>query len=221
MGEQERVRFAQRTPFEDLVRRTEITRDARFQANLRLDRRQRHSNFIISMLSLFVISLSLVPNIYTLDRHKSQMLLAITIINSVFIIITTLIESSGNFYHRGEQQHRSARKISKVYNKLMALSSTERDESTTIKKLQDEYQDALDDCPFNHDNIDHLRVVATKPDLFPGQTPSKHPYRWLVSNYRLLKYFLWERDWAALPFIMFVLSAYVMWNAVAGATPAN
>ena len=114
--------------FSDLKRRVEITRDARFQANLRLERRQKASYFAISILSLFVILLSLLPNIFTLSNADEQILLTLTIVNSVFIIITTFLEASGNFVHKGEQLHRSARKVAAVYNQLMLL--TEEDKGT-------------------------------------------------------------------------------------------
>jgi hypothetical protein len=156
-------------PFLDLRRRVEITRDARFQSNLRLERRNKASYLIISVLSLFVITLSLVPNIYILSPAATQALLALTIINSVFIIITTFLEASGNFVHRGEQLHRSARKIATVFNQLMLLTSDERKEKDKILQLQKEYQAALDDCPFNHENVDYDLIKATKPALFKGR----------------------------------------------------
>src|SRR5664280_2453054 len=46
--------------FRDFKRSVEITRDVRFQANLRLSGRQRGSAYIVSSLSLFVIALSLI-----------------------------------------------------------------------------------------------------------------------------------------------------------------
>lgn len=153
-------------PYNDLKRRVEITRDAIFQANLRLERRNKSSYLVISILSLFVIFLSLLPNVYKFSSAGSQALLALSIINSVFIIITTFLEASGNFVHRGEQLHRSARKVATVFYKLMLLGPGERAEKNKISELQKEYQEALDDCPFNHDNIDYRLVKITKPRLF-------------------------------------------------------
>jgi hypothetical protein len=56
----------------DFKRSVEITRDVRFQANLRLAGRQRASAYIVSFLSLYVIALSLVPNILDLKPFQSQ-----------------------------------------------------------------------------------------------------------------------------------------------------
>lgn len=181
-------------PFLDLKRRVEITRDARFQANLRLERRNKSSYLIIALLSLFVIVLSLVPNIYNLTQAGTQALLALSIVNSVFVIITTFLEASGNFVHRGEQLHKSARKVATVFNKLMLLSPEEKKEKEKILELQKEYQNALDDCPFNHDNMDYDLIKATKPSLFAdriyqgrGELAVK---RWRLLRYRISEY-LW------------------------------
>jgi len=181
-------------PFEDLKRRVEITRDARFQANLRLERRNKSSYLVIALLSLFVIILSLVPNVYNLTDAGSQALLALSIINSVFVIITTFLEASGNFVHRGEQLHRSARKVATVFNKLMLLSTEERTIKDKIQELQGEYQAALDDCPFNHDNMDYDLIKATKPSLF-GNRIYQGKLEFFAIRWRYFKYKISEFLW--------------------------
>ena len=182
------------SPYSDLKRRVEITRDARFQANLRLERRQKASYFAISILSLFVILLSLLPNIFTLSNADEQILLALTIVNSVFIIISTFLEASGNFVHKGEQLHRSARKVAAVYNQLMLLTEKDKGEMEKILALQKEYQLALDQCAFNHDNLDYFLIKATKPSLFAGRIYSRRCSS-AVRNFRHIVYKLREYSW--------------------------
>lgn len=182
------------SPYSDLKRRVEITRDARFQANLRLERRQKASYFAISILSLFVILLSLLPNIFTLSNADEQILLALTIVNSVFIIITTFLEASGNFVHKGEQLHRSARKVAAVYNQLMLLTEKDKGEMEKILTLQKEYQLALDECAFNHDNLDYFLIKATKPSLFVGRIYSGRCSS-AVRNFRHVIYKVREYSW--------------------------
>jgi len=197
-------------PFEDLKRRVEITRDARFQANLRLERRQKSSYFLTSVLSLFVIVLSLIPNIYSLNQASAQTLLALTIVNSVFIIITTFLEASGNFIHKGEQLHRSARKIAAVFNRLMLLDEAERCEKEKIRNLQIEYQDSLDDCPFNHDNIDYDKVKATKPSLFKGRIYGGFG-RSFFPFFRLFAYKFHEYSWTFPHAVVFLVTISVLY----------
>ena len=202
-------------PFFDLKRRIEITRDARFQANLRLERRNKSSYLIIALLSLFVIVLSLVPNIYRLTPAGSQALLALSIINSVFVIITTFLEASGNFVHRGEQLHRSARKVATVFNKLMLLTPEERLEKGKISELQKEYQEALDDCPFNHDNMDYDLIKATKPSLFKGRIYVGRG-DWFVIRWRFLRYRISEYFWLTPHVVVFATTlAALYWIVLA------
>lgn len=201
-------------PFLDLKRRVEITRDARFQANLRLERRNKASYLVISLLSLFVIVLSLVPNIFNLTQAATQALLALTIINSVFIIVTTFLEASGNFVHRGEQLHRSARKIATVFNQLMLLTSDERQDKAKIQVLQKEYQTALDDCPFNHENMDYDLIKATKPALF-GSRIYQGRGQGFMRAVRLLKYRFSEALWVAPHLFVFLLTVGMLYWIIA------
>lgn len=196
--------------FLDLKRRVEITKDARFQANLRLERRNKYSYFIIAVLSLFVIIISLVPNIFELPPAGSQALLSLSIINSVFIIITTFLEASGNFVHRGEQLHRSARKISKVFNKIILLTPEEKFNKQKINELQEEYQSALDDCPFNHENIDYDLIKATKPSLFKGRIYDGD-CNWIVVRWRRLKYKTKEFMWTFPHIVVFLGTLLSLW----------
>lgn len=192
-------------PYHDLKRRIEITRDARFQSNLRLERRNKSSYLVIAMLSLFVIILSLVPNVYKLTPAGTQALLALSIINSVFVIITTFLEASGNFVHRGEQLHRSARKIAKVFNTLMLLTPEERTDKSRIQSLQSEYQNALDDCPFNHENLDYDLIKATKPSLFKDRIyHGKGDF--VVIWWRFTRYRLSEYMWTLPHIIVFTIT---------------
>ncbi len=156
-----------RDALQDFRRSVEITRDARFQASLRLARRQRASAYVVSLLSLYVIALSLIPNIVKLEINQSQILLACSVILSVFIIFTSLIDGAQNFYHKGELLHQCARKIASINHKLKNVD-TERDGAMKqLEDLQIAYQTALDECPVNHDNVDFYFTMIRKPHLFP------------------------------------------------------
>jgi hypothetical protein len=155
----------------EFKRSVEITRDVRFQANLRLAIRQVASSYIISILSLYVISLSLVPNILSLKPYQSQILLACSIVLSVFIIFTSLLDSSQNFFHKGELLHSCARKVATINHKLKSID-VEKDPAAALEqlnRLQIEYQAALDECPTNHDNVDFYKQKGYKPHLFPRE----------------------------------------------------
>jgi hypothetical protein len=155
----------------DFARSVEITRDVRFQANLRLSRRQRASSYVISFLSLYVIALSLIPNVVELKPFQNQILLGCSIILSVFIIFTSLIDAAQNFFLQGELLHQCARKIATISHQLKNID-IDTDPIAAMKELvnlQEHYKKALDECPVNHDNMDFYREVAYKPYLFERQ----------------------------------------------------
>lgn len=157
-----------------------------------------------------MIILSLVPNIYKLTPAGSQALLALSIINSIFVIITTFLEASGNFVHRGEQLHRSARKVATVFNKLMLLTPEERIQKEKISALQQEYQAALDDCPFNHENMDYNLIKSTKPALF-GDRIYQGKYKLIAERWRFFKYKISEFIWVTPHLILFLVTSIALW----------
>ena len=155
----------------DFRRSVEITRDVRFQANLRLAGRSRSSAYVVSFLSTYVIALSLIPNIIALQPYQSQILLACSIVLAVFVIFTSLIDGSQNFFYHGELLHSCARKIATIHHDLKLIDeANDGDKSREeLKELQKRYQHALDECPVNHENVDFYKEIATKPHLFPVQ----------------------------------------------------
>lgn len=157
----------------DFKRSVEITRDVRFQANLRLGRRQRLSSYIVSLLSLYVIALSLIPNIIILQAFQNQILLASSIVLSVFVIFTSLIDGAQNFHHQGELLHACARKIATINHALKNIDCGADlcEAKRQLEKLQQDYQRSLDECPINHDNVDFYKEIANKPHLFASHYP--------------------------------------------------
>lgn len=181
---------------DDFRRSVEITRDVRFQANLRLARRQRASSYCVSLLSLYVIGLSLLPNILSLAQYQNQILLGCSIVLSVFVIFTSLIDGSQNFYHQGELLHQCARRIAFISYRLknIDVKNNPAEAMSQLEDLQEEYRKALDECPTNHENADFYREVYQKPHLFPKHYPGtlkffhKLYYRaltWLMSYFWL------------------------------------
>ena len=124
-----------------------------------------------SLLSLFVIALSLIPNILELKPFQSQILLGCTIVLSVFVIFTSLIDSAQNFFHQGELLHQCARKIATIHHELknIDVGADADNAKVTLVELEKRYQVALDECPTNHDNIDYYKEIVTKPHLFGDQ----------------------------------------------------
>jgi hypothetical protein len=207
---------------EDFKRSVEITRDVRFQANLRLSRRQRASSYIVSLLSLYVIGLSLIPNVLKLQQYQSQILLASSIVLSVFVIFTPLIDGSQNFYHQGELLHQCARKIANINHRLKNID-VGADPNLAMKNLeilQKEYQGALDECPTNHENVDYQKEIIRKPHLFPSDYP------WKIKAFHMAFYnakvAILGYSWLFMPLTAVAIITLVVYHYIgAGAAPLN
>ena len=200
----------------DFKRSVEITRDVRFQANLRLAARQRNSSYMISLLSLFVISLSLLPNIIVLQRYQSQILLACSVVLSVFVIFTSLIDGSQNFYHQGELLHQCARKAASVHHELKNIDPDENEAGAKgrLTELQVEYRKALDECPINHENIDFIREQAYKPHLFPMNFSKHESIRKIQIIFKQTHAFFGLHLWMAIHLIAIIAICVIVYNFV-------
>ncbi len=211
-----------KTAIHDFKRSVEITRDVRFQANLRLAGRQRGSSYIVSLLSLYVIALSLIPNVVELHQFQTQLLLACSIILSVFVIFTSLIDGAQNFYHQGELLHQCARKIATVHHGLKDLD-VEGDlakAESEFKRLQVDYAKALDDCPINHGNVDFYAEIARKPHLFSMQYANRHKF--IVKTWYRTKSFILGLSWVIPHFTAFIIVTIIIYFfVIANASPVG
>jgi len=197
--------------FVKLRRRVEITKNARFQANLRLARRHRMSLYVISLLSLLVIVLAMLPITVINDEDKKNFVSVATVFLSVYIIIITWMEASGNFYKRGEELHQNARKIHKIHQDLLMTPVDQADSRERIEKLQEKYQEALDSCVENHENVDYRRVMIEKPELFLDY------YSWGRANIILIFWnkfaiFLISYFWIFIPAFIMGVALYVIYQ---------
>lgn len=163
--------------YENFLTRVCITREARFMAKKRLERRHKRSYYLISMMSLFVIMLSVLPNIFILETYQTQMLLMITIVNSVFIIITTLVDVSGNYSLQAYWMQKSGRELAAILNRLLRATDKQKSDPKFIEEVQIEYQQLLDTCPYDHDDVDYLMVRMYRPKFFPvdGDSSPERP----------------------------------------------
>lgn len=212
------------TAIQDFKRSVEITRDVRFQANLRLAARQRNSSYLISLLSLFVISLSLLPNIIALQIFQSQILLACSVVLSAFIIFTSLIDGSQNFYHQGELLHQCARKVATVHHELKNLDP-KRDYDVAkerLTELQEQYRQALDDCPINHENVDFVKEQSYKPYHFPNNFSERVWLRQIQIQFKKLQSFAMAHSWMGLHLIALIGVCWIVYRYVlVGSSPVS
>lgn len=152
--------------YDRLVSRVEITRECRYHAEKRLGRRNHKAYYLISMLSLFVIVISVLPNVHEFDEVGIQWLLLLTIINSVFIIVTTLVDAGGDYALKEFHMRISARKLDNILNKLILAKDEEKCDEVWLRQMYQDYQSTLHDCPIDHIPVDYTAVQVNQPHLF-------------------------------------------------------
>lgn len=152
-----------------LKSRIAITRDARYAARKRLQRRNERAYYLISMLSLFVIVISVLPNVHNFSQIGVQWLLLITIVNSVFIIVTTLIDVGEDYSLNAYQMQQSARKLDDIFNAIVLASEKQQADRKWLADKHEEYQRICNEVPADHKDIDYIAVQVSKPYLFEYQ----------------------------------------------------
>jgi hypothetical protein len=212
------------TKLEKLFLKVDATKKVRFEAHRRLAKRHRLSSYVISMLSLYVIAISLLPNVWPLDPTQSQVLLGSIIVLSVFIIILSLAEGSESFHHQAEVLHDSARRIAKISNQLYSyMSSSDKFEEKQEEELRNkdaielferEYQDVLDSCHLNHSVADYLRVRATVPTHFPYTQAQSKLGRTVRRCFDYVQATLSEYSWLFMPSAFALATLYLIYVSV-------
>ena len=199
---------------DELQRSIEITRDARFRANLRLAQRNKMSGYVVALLSTYVILLSLIPNFHPGDPQKAQILLSCSILVSVFIIFTSLLDSSSNYYHKGELLHQSARGVANVYYDSRLLDANSASFLADLDSVRKEYKKVLEECPFNHDDLDYKFVRLRRPDLFPRHYATNSFLYGLQRIMDYMAYYLRLYAWLYPHAIVLALVSYVVFRFV-------
>ena len=195
-------------------------RDARFQANNRLNRRQKASSYVVSLLSLYVIALSLLPNILILNPYQNQILLACSIVLSVFVIFTSLLDGASHFHRQGELLHDCAREIATICHELKNIDvhSDFQKSETHFRDIQTKYSSSLDGCPVNHDGADYYFVQIRKPHLFGNVY--RREWRVFVQIYLWIKMQIALHSWLGPHLVAFMMITLIVWRfVIANALP--
>ena len=144
--------------FFEFRKRLWVTKGCRFGANRRLSLKHQISTFTLSLLSVYVIAVSLFGLVFAADFENA----IITTINlsavvvSLFILTLSNVESGKGYQLKAAMLLKSAQKISELYNELEFQNCTEQISNESLYKLNSEYDKIISDIPENHDEVDFL-----------------------------------------------------------------
>lgn len=100
------------------------TKGCLFQAHKRLNEKDKASNFTLSILSIYVIIVSLIS--ITSENVKNNNLDIIAIIASILILVLSNIEYSKSYSMQAEKMFRCAQEISELYYDFANLIKTKK-----------------------------------------------------------------------------------------------
>ena len=156
--------------FENLLNKIWTTRGCRFQAHKRLNEVNNWSTWTISILTVYIISLSILslnpPSSYIFLSGKTGSIFMICL--SIAILLISVLENSKNYKLRADGMHRCAKELSSIYNEICLI----RDGviTTTIPErlieLGNKYQSIIDKYDDNHIELDYSKFQAINFSVF-------------------------------------------------------
>lgn len=152
------MRKQENTTIEELYDRIWKTKSARLNAYQRLSKTYFLSSYSTSLLSVYVIILSLLQPFKIVSNVETiQTINFATICVSVTLLVFVLMESSMQYNLKAEKFHDCAKAVSKLFKKYEFIKEnstlTEEDKFVKYKKIQSKY-DKIIDLYENHRPID-------------------------------------------------------------------
>jgi conflict system pore-forming effector with SLATT domain len=194
---------------ENLLHSLKYTAASRFNAAKRLENRDKTITFLITLISIYIVSITLMPYFFKFPSDVSAVLNFITVILSVSILVASLLHRSNNDSMNSEQHHRSALETNELRREIMAQKETMSLER--FIKFSIQYNSILQKYSVNHDDVDYLKATLERPEEFSGQGKTRRGllYIRLITSGRLPHIF------------MVVISAAMIWVIFFYALPAR
>lgn len=149
--------------YEEFDRKMWRTVGARFNAARRLRSQQNWSVVTISMLSLYIVAIS-IPGVWSkVPESDTHFFPAISILASIFVIILSLLEASRGYEVKADRLHRSAMKLNEIYSELL-IGQQKKDANPS--EIISRYHAEIQTCPENHDAGDDALFRAQQQKHF-------------------------------------------------------
>lgn len=139
------------------------TKGARLEAHKRLERTNKYSNWSTSLASLYVIVFSLQSfTPFKIINLSPELINLSAILFSIFIIIMSLIENSGNYKSLSDQHHQCAKDLNKNFERLEQIKEryvVDKEIQKEIEEIGINYQNLINTHIENHSENDFKLFV--------------------------------------------------------------
>jgi hypothetical protein len=148
------------SPADQLLRAMQTVKAARFNAAERLERKHLVSVVALSIVSLYVVGLSVWQAVYaaSLSEPANRLITLVSIMSSVCTLVLALIEAMNDYKIKAHHMHTCALAVNDLLQELRLA----QDSSSVVQDFRRRYNAIVRGCPFNHARIDYMMARADR-----------------------------------------------------------
>ena len=145
----------------------------------------------ISLISVYILILSVIPLLYKDSGIAYKGATIATISSSMGILVISIFESSKNYLLRAERFLMCARELGDLVRRLDMIIDTKSGSIDDVEAVSSSYSKILNKYNENHENYDHNFFKSERPDEFNIRTTRRcfYMFRWysvIYSRYFIL-----------------------------------
>jgi hypothetical protein len=130
------------------------TKGSRFNAYERLRRRQTRSAYATSLLSAYLIVLSLIGPFELVQATDMKMISFFSVAVSIILLAFVTLENAAEYNLKGNNFHNCAKDIGRIFSELHALIEKNETDISKFEKIAEQYANILDKYD-NHSPLDY------------------------------------------------------------------
>jgi hypothetical protein len=146
-----------------LVRTMKSTAGSRFIAAARLERHDKQLTRLTAFTSAYVIALTVLPYFLKQTATVTDLYNFVTVVLSVVILVSSLLQYSNGDVVNAEQHHRSGLEINEL-RRLLLLKDPQKITPAQLEEFTEKYGAILQKYSINHEDIDYLQYQLERPE---------------------------------------------------------
>ncbi|ACI55704.1 hypothetical protein Rleg2_2430 [Rhizobium leguminosarum bv. trifolii WSM2304] len=157
------------TARDKLLKDMKRTKGVRFNAAKRIEETDRKRTSNTAYASAAVVVLTLLPVFFPMPQWMENTVALTTIAFSIFILASSLLQSSHAGPVKADQFQRCALEVNSLRRELLSQPV----EATNVATFSTRYDEILRRYNINHDAVDYDRYRLEHPDEFPSVAPEE------------------------------------------------
>jgi SMODS and SLOG-associating 2TM effector domain family 5 len=153
---------------EKLLHTLKSTSASRFNAAKRLAAKDRALTRVTAFTSAYLIILTALPYFVKLPQEVSDNLNLLTVVFSIIVLVSSLLQYSSGDVVSAEQHHRAGLEMSEIARELAIKLPSIQDAELLL--MTSRYNATLQKYSINHDDVDFARYQMENPEKYPWLT---------------------------------------------------